>query len=35
MRAKKVTGFVGWVTYEMRDEESEWNQDDTGAGEVC
>lgn len=25
MRAKKVTGFVGWVTYEAKDEESEWN----------
>jgi len=26
MRAKKVTGFVGWVTYEMKDKESEWNK---------
>jgi CRISPR/Cas system endoribonuclease Cas6 (RAMP superfamily) len=23
---KKVTGFVGWVTYETKDEESEWNK---------
>jgi CRISPR-associated endoribonuclease Cas6 len=26
MRAKKVTGFVGWVTYEIKDKESEWNR---------
>ena len=26
MRAKKATGFVGWVTYEMKDKESEWNK---------
>lgn len=26
MRKKKATGFVGWVTYEMRDKESEWNR---------
>ena len=26
MRARKVTGFVGWVTYEINDEESEWNK---------
>jgi len=26
MRAKKVTGFVGWVTYEMKDKESKWNK---------
>ncbi|MBT0160551.1 CRISPR system precrRNA processing endoribonuclease RAMP protein Cas6 [Candidatus Bathyarchaeota archaeon A05DMB-2] len=26
MRKKKTTGFVGWVTYEMRDKESEWNR---------
>jgi CRISPR-associated endoribonuclease Cas6 len=26
MRNKKATGFVGWVTYEMKDEESEWNK---------
>ena len=26
MRAKKATGFVGWVTYEMNDKESEWNR---------
>jgi hypothetical protein len=25
IRANKVTGFVGWVTYEIEDEESEWN----------
>ena len=26
MRKKKATGFVGWVTYEMKDKESEWNR---------
>jgi len=26
MRAKKATGFVGWVTYEMKDRESKWNK---------
>ena len=26
MRKKKATGFVGWVTYEMKDKESEWNK---------
>jgi CRISPR-associated endoribonuclease Cas6 len=26
MRARKVTGFAGWVTYEIKDEESEWNK---------
>jgi CRISPR/Cas system endoribonuclease Cas6 (RAMP superfamily) len=26
MKNKKTTGFVGWVTYEMRDKESEWNK---------
>jgi CRISPR/Cas system endoribonuclease Cas6 (RAMP superfamily) len=26
MRDKKATGFVGWVTYEMKDKESEWNK---------
>jgi CRISPR-associated endoribonuclease Cas6 len=26
MRAKKATGFVGWVTYEIKDKESEWNK---------
>lgn len=26
MRKKKATGFVGWVTYEMKDRESEWNR---------
>jgi len=26
MKRKKVTGFVGWVTYEMKDKESEWNK---------
>ena len=25
MRGKKATGFVGWVAYEMKDKESEWN----------
>ena len=25
MRSKKATGFVGWVTHEMKDKESEWN----------
>jgi CRISPR-associated endoribonuclease Cas6 len=26
MRSKKVMGFVGWVTYEIRSRESEWNK---------
>jgi len=26
MRKKKATGFVGWVTYEMKDKGSEWNR---------
>lgn len=26
MRNKKATGFVGWVTYEIKDRESEWNK---------
>jgi len=26
MRAKKATGFVGWVTYELKDKESDWNK---------
>jgi len=26
MKRKKVTGFVGWVTYELKDKESEWNK---------
>jgi len=26
MRQKKATGFVGWVTYELKDLESEWNK---------
>lgn len=26
MRAKKATGFVGWVEYELKDKESEWNR---------
>ncbi|MBS7615559.1 CRISPR-associated endoribonuclease Cas6 [Candidatus Bathyarchaeota archaeon] len=26
MGKKKATGFVGWVTYEMKDKESEWNK---------
>jgi CRISPR-associated endoribonuclease Cas6 len=26
MRAKKATGFVGWVTYKMKDLESQWNK---------
>jgi CRISPR-associated endoribonuclease Cas6 len=26
MRAKKATGFIGWVTYEVKDKESEWNK---------
>ena len=26
MRKKKATGLVGWVTYEMKDRESEWNK---------
>lgn len=26
MRQKKATGFTGWVTYELKDEESEWNK---------
>ncbi|MEM2147886.1 MAG: CRISPR system precrRNA processing endoribonuclease RAMP protein Cas6 [Candidatus Bathyarchaeia archaeon] len=26
MRRKKSTGFVGWVTYEVKDKESDWNK---------
>jgi len=26
MKRKKVTGFVGWVTYELKDLKSEWNK---------
>jgi CRISPR-associated endoribonuclease Cas6 len=26
MRNKKATGFVGWVTYELKDKKSEWNK---------
>jgi len=26
MKRKKATGFVGWVTYEIKDRESEWNK---------
>jgi CRISPR-associated endoribonuclease Cas6 len=26
MRRKKATGFLGWVTYELKDLESEWNR---------
>ena len=26
MKRKKAPGFVGWVTYEMKDKESEWNK---------
>jgi CRISPR-associated endoribonuclease Cas6 len=26
MRGKKATGFVGWITYEMKDKESGWNR---------
>jgi len=26
MRRKKATGFVGWVTYELKDLKSEWNK---------
>jgi len=26
MRRKKVTGFVGWATYELKDLENEWNK---------
>jgi len=26
MKAKKATGFVGWITYEIKDKESEWNK---------
>jgi CRISPR/Cas system endoribonuclease Cas6 (RAMP superfamily) len=26
MRKKKTAGFVGWVTYEMKDKEGEWNR---------
>ena len=25
-RRKKVTGFTGWVTYELKDSESQWNR---------
>jgi CRISPR/Cas system endoribonuclease Cas6 (RAMP superfamily) len=26
MKRKKATGFVGWITYELKDLESEWNK---------
>jgi CRISPR-associated endoribonuclease Cas6 len=26
MRNKKAAGFVGWVTYELKDKESEWSK---------
>jgi len=26
MKTKKATGFVGWVTYELKDKESDWNK---------
>jgi len=26
MRRKKATGFVGWITYELKDLENEWNK---------
>jgi len=26
MKRKKATGFTGWVTYELKDKESEWNR---------
>jgi len=26
MRRKKATGFVGWITYELKDKDSEWNK---------
>ncbi len=26
MRNKKATGFTGWVTYEMKDKENQWNK---------
>ena len=26
MKRKKATGFVGWVTYELKGKESEWNK---------
>jgi CRISPR/Cas system endoribonuclease Cas6 (RAMP superfamily) len=26
MKRKKATGFVGWVTYEIKDKESEWSK---------
>jgi CRISPR/Cas system endoribonuclease Cas6 (RAMP superfamily) len=26
MKRKKAAGFVGWVTYEVKDKESEWNR---------
>lgn len=26
MRTSKMTGFVGWVTCEIKDKESEWNK---------
>jgi len=26
MKGRKATGFVGWVTYEMKDRDSDWNK---------
>ena len=26
MRAKKATGFTGWIEYELKDKDSEWNR---------
>jgi CRISPR/Cas system endoribonuclease Cas6 (RAMP superfamily) len=26
MKRKKATGFAGWVTYKIKDKESEWNK---------
>lgn len=34
MRKTKATRFVGWVTYEMKDKESEW-KGNVYADQVC
>jgi len=26
MKRKKATGFVGWITYELKDKKSKWNK---------
>ena len=26
MKRKKATGFVGWITYDLKDKKSKWNK---------